>query len=43
MVENMNSIKLLLVDDEEEFLTATSNALGRRGFDVEVASNGGAR
>ena len=33
-------IKLLLVDDEEEFLTSTSQALGRRGFDVKVAPNG---
>ena len=33
-------IKLLLVDDEEEFLTSTSQALGRRGFDVNVAPNG---
>ena len=40
MVEDMSNIKLLLVDDEEEFLTATSHALGRRGFDVEVAPNG---
>jgi len=33
-------IRLLLVDDEEEFLLATSQALGRRGFEVSVAPNG---
>lgn len=33
-------IKLLLIDDEEEFLTSTSQALGRRGFDVNIAPNG---
>ncbi len=33
-------IRLLLVDDEEEFLLATSQALSRRGFEVSVAPNG---
>lgn len=33
-------LRLLLVDDEEEFLLATSQALGRRGFAVTVAPNG---
>ena len=33
-------IRLLLVDDEEEFLLATSQALGRRGIEVSVAPNG---
>ncbi|MEW5923121.1 MAG: response regulator, partial [Candidatus Zixiibacteriota bacterium] len=32
--------KLLLVDDEEEFLVSSSKALGRRGFEVDVAPNG---
>jgi len=32
--------KILLVDDEEEFLAATSQALVRRGMDVDVAPNG---
>jgi len=32
--------RVLLVDDEEEFLSATSQALVRRGLDVEVAPNG---
>ena len=36
----MNKTRLLLVDDEEEFLTSSSQALGRRGFDVNVALNG---
>lgn len=40
MVKSVRKIKLLLVDDEEEFLTASSQALGRRGFDVEIAPNG---
>lgn len=33
-------IRLLLVDDEEEFLLSSSRALARRGFDVDVAPNG---
>ena len=37
---NNSLIRLLLVDDEEEFLVATSQALGRRGFVVTVAPNG---
>ncbi len=37
---NNSLIRLLLVDDEEEFLVATSQALGRRGFEVTVAPNG---
>jgi len=40
MVKSVKKIRLLLVDDEEEFLTASSQALGRRGFDVEIAPNG---
>jgi DNA-binding NtrC family response regulator len=37
---NNSLIRLLLVDDEEEFLVATSQALGRRGFEVTAAPNG---
>jgi DNA-binding NtrC family response regulator len=33
-------IRMLLVDDEEAFLLATSQALGRRGFQVSAAPNG---
>ncbi|MFH2035279.1 MAG: response regulator, partial [Candidatus Zixiibacteriota bacterium] len=33
-------IKLLLVDDEEEFASSSSQALGRRGFEVSLALNG---
>lgn len=40
MDKNMGRIKLLLVDDEEKFLRSSSQALDRRGFDVEVAPNG---
>lgn len=40
MIKNPNDIKLLLVDDEEEFLMSSSRALGRRGFSVSVAPNG---
>jgi len=40
MESNKENIRLLLVDDEEEFLLATSRALGRRGFEVTVAPNG---
>ncbi len=40
MAKGMRKIRLLLVDDEEEFLMASSQALGRRGFDVEIAPNG---
>lgn len=40
MNANKESIRLLLVDDEEEFLMATSQALRRRGFEVTVAPNG---
>ena len=32
--------RILLVDDEEEFLTASSQALLRRNLDVDVAPNG---
>lgn len=35
-----DKIRLLVVDDEREFLDATSRALERRGFFVRTASNG---
>ncbi len=40
MDKELSKIKLLLVDDEEEFLTSSSQALGRRGFEVDIAPNG---
>jgi DNA-binding NtrC family response regulator len=40
MAENPEQIKMLLVDDEEEFLLSSSRALARRGFEVDVAANG---
>jgi DNA-binding response OmpR family regulator len=40
MESEMKEINLLLVDDEEEFRTATSQALKRRGFRVSQAKNG---
>lgn len=38
--EEDKEIRLLLVDDEEEFLDATTRALRRRGFSVSPAKNG---
>ncbi|MEZ5357734.1 MAG: response regulator [Candidatus Zixiibacteriota bacterium] len=40
METQSHPIRLLLVDDEEMFLLATSQALNRRGFTVSVAPNG---
>jgi DNA-binding NtrC family response regulator len=40
MSPKQEQIRLLMVDDEEEFLTATSQALERRGFAVTTARNG---
>ena len=40
MLEGNERNKILLVDDEEEFLVASSQALRRRGLDVDVAPNG---
>ncbi len=40
MDENYAKLKLLLVDDEEDFRRATSEALGRRGFTVRQAADG---
>ncbi len=39
-MEKDKKIKLLLVDDEEEFATSSSQALNRRGFEVSIALNG---
>lgn len=36
----MNSIRLLLVDDEADFREATSEALSRRGYEVRLAESG---
>lgn len=36
----METITLLLVDDEQEFREATAQALGRRGFSVKQAASG---
>jgi len=38
--ENEKKTRVLLVDDEEDFLSASSRALRRRGLDVQVAPNG---
>jgi len=40
MEPNDKLIKLLMVDDEQDFLESASTALGRRGFDVRVARDG---
>ncbi len=40
MMENNEKSRVLLVDDEEDFLTASSQALQRRGLEVDVAPNG---
>lgn len=40
MSEGERPLRVLLVDDEEEFLSSTSRPLRRRGFEVEVAPNG---
>ena len=36
----MNKVAILLVDDEQEFLELMQRRLGRRGFEVSVASSG---
>lgn len=36
----MENMKIMLVDDEERFLTTTSRLLSRRGYDVITASSG---
>lgn len=37
----MKEMKLLLVDDEERFLTTTRKILEKKGYDVEIATSGG--
>src|SRR4030042_3492762 len=37
---NMERIKILVVDDEDEFRQSTAKVLTRRGFDVLEAANG---
>lgn len=36
----MKDIKVLLVDDEDAFTTSLKRVLNRRGFDVDVSSDG---
>ena len=40
VMDGEKEIRLLLVDDEEEFVTSSSQALSRRGFTVSIALNG---
>jgi len=40
MIPDQGKVKLLLVDDEVEFLESTVKVLRRRGFEVVSASNG---
>jgi CheY-like chemotaxis protein len=40
MEQNNTTVKLLLVDDEDDFRRATSKTLERRGFAVSEAANG---
>jgi len=39
-MEAENTIKILMVDDEEKFLQAVSERLSIKGFDVKTATNG---
>ena len=39
-MDKEKKIRLLLVDDEEDFVTSSSQALNRRGFEVSIALNG---
>jgi DNA-binding NtrC family response regulator len=36
----MSNVKVLLVDDEEEFSTVLAERLGTRGFQVDIAKDG---
>ena len=40
MIAQESKIKLLMVDDEEEFLISSTQALSRRGIEVAMALNG---
>ncbi|BBO80393.1 response regulator [Desulfosarcina ovata] len=37
----MENLKMMLVDDEERFLSTTKKLLERKGFEVQTASSGG--
>ena len=37
----MEQLKMMLVDDEERFLSTTRKLLEKKGFDVQTASSGG--
>ena len=39
-MESENTIKILMVDDEEKFLQAVSERLSIKGFDVKTATSG---
>jgi DNA-binding NtrC family response regulator len=41
MSEDTAKARILMVDDEDEFLEASSQALDRRGFEVHIARDGG--
>jgi len=41
-IQQEQGIRLLLVDDEEEFVTVLSNRLGKRGVEVRMAFSGSA-
>jgi DNA-binding NtrC family response regulator len=41
MSEDTPKARILMVDDEDEFLEASSQALDRRGFEVHIARDGG--
>ncbi|AOY58634.1 MULTISPECIES: response regulator [Desulfococcus] len=36
----MEQMKMMLVDDEERFLTTTQKLLNKKGYDVQIASSG---
>lgn len=40
MSENVTKVKLLIVDDEKDFLESSARALERRGFEVHTAGDG---
>ena len=37
----MEQLKMMLVDDEERFLSTTRKLLEKKGFEVQTASSGG--
>jgi len=36
----MESVKILLVDDDQNFLSVTKKRLAKRGYDIQTVSNG---